>query len=247
MARSALAREFERSLKRELDFNVERRTIERCQAQFARDPTAHIPYVVKEYSTPRVIAMEFIGGVGVNDLDGLRRLGVDPAEVAVRGRADLAHARSSEFGFFHADPHPGNLRVLPGGVIAPLDYGMFGQLDGRTRERIADLLTGLLPRTPTASSAPSTPWRSAASTSTPGPCAATPPSWWPSYSDLTLDTIDLGTLAPRADRLHPDAPPAHPARPRPPDPLAGDDRGGRPRARPAFRHRRASFIRSSAT
>ena len=49
-----------------------------------------------------------------------------------------------ELGFFHADPHPGNLRVLPGGVIAPLDYGMFGRLDGRTRERIADLLIGLL-------------------------------------------------------------------------------------------------------
>ena len=82
-----------------------------------------------------------------------------------------------EFGFFHADPHPGNLRVLPGGVIAPLDYGMFGQLDGRTRERIADLLIGLLaqdtdrvlralealdirgePSTPAASAATSASW-----------------------------------------------------------------------------------------
>ena len=45
---------------------------------------------------------------------------------------------------FHADPHPGNLRVLPSGVVVPLDYGMFGQLDAPTRERIADLLTGLL-------------------------------------------------------------------------------------------------------
>ena len=49
-----------------------------------------------------------------------------------------------QFGFFHADPHPGNLRVLAGGVVAPLDYGMFGQLDIRTRERIADLLAGLI-------------------------------------------------------------------------------------------------------
>ena len=87
--------------------------------------------------------MEFIGGVGVNDLDGLRQMGVDPAEVAVRG-ARILLRQIFEFGFFHADPHPGNLRVLPGGVIAPLDYGMFGQLDARTRERIADLLTGLL-------------------------------------------------------------------------------------------------------
>jgi len=45
-------------------------------------------------------------------------------------------------GLYHADPHPGNLRVLPGGIVAPLDYGMFGQLDAMTRERIADLLSG---------------------------------------------------------------------------------------------------------
>jgi ubiquinone biosynthesis protein len=138
-----LVREFERSLKRELDFNVERRSMEKCRAEFAADPTAHIPYVVPEFSTGRVIAMEFIGGVSVNDLDGLRAMGVEPAEVAIRG-ARILLAQIFRFGFFHADPHPGNLRVLPGGIIAPLDYGMFGQIDARTRERIADLFTGLL-------------------------------------------------------------------------------------------------------
>ena len=56
----ALAREFERMLRRELDFTVERRTMQRCRHQFAADPTAHIPMVYEEYSTPRVIAMEFI-------------------------------------------------------------------------------------------------------------------------------------------------------------------------------------------
>src|SRR5262249_1051035 len=142
-APTSLAREFERSLKRELDFNVERRTMERCQVQFAGDPTVHVPYVVREFSDDRVIAMEFIRGAGVADLEGLRRMGVEPAEVAVRG-ARLLLKQIFRFGFFHADPHPGNLRVLPGGVVAPLDYGMFGQLDGRTRERIADLLMGLL-------------------------------------------------------------------------------------------------------
>jgi ubiquinone biosynthesis protein len=140
---TGLAREFERSLRRELDFNVERRTMERCRAQFAREPTAHIPYALPEHSTARVLAMEFIGGVGVGDLDGLRRLGVDPAEVAVRG-ARILLSQIFVFGFFHADPHQGNLRVLRGGVLAPLDYGMFGQLDATTRERIADLMIALL-------------------------------------------------------------------------------------------------------
>lgn len=139
----SLAREFERSLKRELDFTVELRTMRRCWRQFKNDPTAHIPFTVDEFSTPQVIAMEFIEGVGVNDLDGIRRLGLEPAKVAITGARVLIR-QIFEFGFFHADPHPGNLRVLPGGVIAPLDYGMFGQLDARTRERISDLLFGLM-------------------------------------------------------------------------------------------------------
>jgi ubiquinone biosynthesis protein len=63
--------------------------------------------------------------------------------VAVTG-ARILLKQIFEYGFFHADPHPGNLRVLEGGVIAPLDYGMFGHLDGRTRERIAGLLNGLV-------------------------------------------------------------------------------------------------------
>jgi ubiquinone biosynthesis protein len=143
----ALAREFERSLKRELDFNIERRTMQRCQSQFANDPTAHIPYTVDAFSTSRVIAMEFIDGVGVDDLAGIEAMGIEPAKVAVNG-ARILLRQIFEFGFFHADPHPGNLRVLPGGVIAPLDYGMFGQLDAKTRERIADLLAGLIAQDP---------------------------------------------------------------------------------------------------
>jgi ubiquinone biosynthesis protein len=143
----ALAREFERSLKRELDFTVELRTMQRCRTQFAGDATAHIPYTVDAFSTPRVIAMEFIGGVGVDDLEGIRAMGVDPSEVAITGARVLLRQIFS-FGFFHADPHPGNLRVLPGGVVAPLDYGMFGQLDAQMRERIADLLSGLIAQDP---------------------------------------------------------------------------------------------------
>jgi ubiquinone biosynthesis protein len=139
----SLAREFERTIKREIDFTIERRTMQRCRSQFAGDPTAHIPWVLEEYSTPRVVVMEYIVGVAIDDLDGIQRLGATPQDVAVTG-ARILLKQIFEFGFFHADPHPGNLRVLEGGVVAPLDYGMFGQLDGRTRERIAALIAGLL-------------------------------------------------------------------------------------------------------
>ncbi len=66
----SLAREFERTIKRELDFSTERRTMQRCRIQFAGDPTAHIPLVIEELSTPSVIAMEFIEGVSIDDLRG---------------------------------------------------------------------------------------------------------------------------------------------------------------------------------
>jgi ubiquinone biosynthesis protein len=140
---SAIVREFERTMRRELDLSVERRTMERCLAQFETEPLARVPATFKEYSTGRVLAMEFIAGVGVHDIQGIRALGVEPAEVAATG-ARILLSQIFSLGFFHADPHPGNLRVLPGGVIAPLDYGMFGTLDAVTRERIADLLLGLL-------------------------------------------------------------------------------------------------------
>jgi ubiquinone biosynthesis protein len=139
----ALAREFERTLWRELDFSAERRTIQRCRHQFAADPTAHIPMVYEDYSTSRVIVMEYIQGVGIDELDGIRAMGIEPADVAVTG-ARILLRQIFELGFFHADPHPGNLRVLAGGVVAPLDYGMFGRLDLPARERISDLLMGLL-------------------------------------------------------------------------------------------------------
>jgi ubiquinone biosynthesis protein len=192
-APTALAREFERTLRRELDFNVERRTIERCQVQFADDPTAHIPFTVNELSTGRIIAMEYIGGVGVNDLEGLRQIGVDPREVAVRG-ARILLTQIFQFGFFHADPHPGNLRVLPGSVVAPLDYGMFGQLDAPTRERIADLLSGLLgqdtDRVLRALEALEIRGEHVDPRALRRDCA----ELIASYSDLSLDTIDLGKL-----------------------------------------------------
>jgi ubiquinone biosynthesis protein len=188
-----LACEFERTIKRELDFSAERRNMQRCRIQFADDRSAHIPVVVEELSTSSVIAMEFIEGVAVNDLEGIRRLNAVPAEVAVTG-ARILLQQIFEFGFFHADPHPGNLRVLKGGVIAPLDYGMFGQLDGKTRERIADLLSGLLAqdsdrviRSLTAldirgESLDSRGFRRDVS------------ELVASYSDLSLDTIDLSVL-----------------------------------------------------
>jgi ubiquinone biosynthesis protein len=137
--------------------------------------------------------MEFIGGVGVNDLEGLRRIGVDPAVVAIRG-AQLLLRQIFELGFFHADPHPGNLRVLEGAVLVPLDYGMFGQLDARSRERIADLLTGLLSQDTDRVLRALDALEIRRENEDPRALRRDVAELVAAYSELTLDTIDLGNL-----------------------------------------------------
>jgi ubiquinone biosynthesis protein len=189
----ALAREFDRSLKRELDLSIERRTMERCRLQLERVPFSHVPTVYPEYSTSRILVMEFIGGVDVNDLGGLEQLGVEPAEVAVRG-ARLLLSQIFRFGFFHADPHPGNLRVLEGGVIAPLDFGLFGQLDVRTRERISDLLVGLLAQDTDRVLRALDSLDIRGNHTDPRALRRDVGELVAAYSDLTLDNIDLGLL-----------------------------------------------------
>jgi ubiquinone biosynthesis protein len=129
----------------------------------------------------------------VTDLDGLRRMGVAPAEVAVRG-ARILLTQIFRFGFFHADPHPGNLRVLDGGVIAPLDYGMFGQLDARTRERIASLLAGLLAQDTDRVLRALDALDIRGEHVDPRALRRDAAELVSAYSDLTLDTIDLGLL-----------------------------------------------------
>lgn len=138
-----IAKEFRRSLLRELDLASERRTMERVRHQFSGDRDVLVPATYPGLSTTRVLVMEFIGGFRVDDAGLLRDTGLDPKAVAARG-ARIGLKQIFRHGLFHADPHPGNMRVLPDGRIAMLDYGMFGHLDLITRERIGDLLAGLI-------------------------------------------------------------------------------------------------------
>ncbi|ADV60747.1 ABC-1 domain-containing protein [Isosphaera pallida ATCC 43644] len=139
----SLAREFERGLLRELDLGLERRTMERVREQFRDDPDVWIPQPIRERSCSCVLTMEFAQGLRIDDVNGLREAGIDPCLVAARG-ARIMIKQIFEHGFFHADAHPGNMRVRRDGVIIPLDHGMYGYLDRATRERIADLLDGLM-------------------------------------------------------------------------------------------------------
>jgi len=135
--------EFARSLRRETDLVWERRNIERFASLCEGDETVHIPKVYPKLSGKNVLVMEFIDGISTSDVDKLRDAGLSPEIIAQRG-ARLIVRSIFDFGFFHADPHPGNIFVLPGNVIAPLDYGMVGFVDDEMRETLFDMVSGIV-------------------------------------------------------------------------------------------------------
>jgi ubiquinone biosynthesis protein len=142
---TAVVAEFAKRLDQELDFTAEASHIERFAHQFAGDPTIHVPRVHHEISTRGVLVMEYIDAIKASNLAQLTAAGLDRREIATRIAA-LVMKQIFEFGFFHADPHPGNLHILPGNVICFLDFGMMGFLDRQTRETFADLVMGIARR-----------------------------------------------------------------------------------------------------
>lgn len=142
-----LVGEFSRSIRREMDLSREGYAIERIAADFAGDPTLHFPKVYRELTTPGILTLEFIDGIKVSDLDALERAGLDRRLIARRG-ADAFLRQVLEHGFFHGDPHPGNIFILPGNVICLLDYGMIGKLDASSREFLVEFLLSVSTRDP---------------------------------------------------------------------------------------------------
>ena len=130
---TAVVAEFARQMEQELDFTAEAAHIERFAHQFAEEPTIYVPKVFSDSSTRRVLTMEYIDAIKASRLDVLDAAALNRPEIATR-ITDLVMKQIFVHGFFHADPHPGNIHILPGNVICFLDFGMMGFLDLRTRE-----------------------------------------------------------------------------------------------------------------
>ena len=134
--------QFRRSLYRELDLAKEARNIEQFARYFADDPDIEIPHVYPQYVSPRVnVQSEILGIAGVAP-ERLRAAGLDPKMLASRG-ADAVLRMVLVHGYFHADPHPGNILFLPGNRIGIIDFGMVGMLTETRRNQIVDLLRAL--------------------------------------------------------------------------------------------------------
>ncbi len=134
--------EFARSIRRELDFSVEARLIERFRENYAGDSNVFIPRVYKQRSARRVLTMDWIDGARVDDLDEFPARNCDPVTVAAIG-CDTICKQIFQFHLFHADPHPGNVFVLRDNRIAFIDYGMVGHLERPDVIAIADLFRGI--------------------------------------------------------------------------------------------------------
>ncbi len=140
-----IVREFARTLNKEIDFEMEASYMERFARQFEGNETIRVPRVLRAYSTGKILTMEYIEGIKVTEIGRLKAAGLDPKVIASRG-ADLMLEQVFRYGLFHADPHPGNVFVLPGNVICYFDFGMMGVVDRRAREIFADLVYGYVRR-----------------------------------------------------------------------------------------------------
>ncbi len=140
---SATVAEMARTVRRELDFGREERNLQQFAALFKDDPTVRIPAPYTEYCTPRVLTMDLLEGKKLSEAEQLRTAGYDVEQIAHRG-AEIYMEMIFVHGFFHADPHPGNILLLPGNVIGLLDFGMVGRLDERMREDIEEMLMAIV-------------------------------------------------------------------------------------------------------
>ena len=137
-----IAAQFSRSLERELDLAVEARHVERLAKNFEGDPYIVIPKVYREWTSEVVNVQEHVDGIPGTDLAAVRAAGLDPKLLAARGVESSLKMILID-GFFHADPHPGNVIFLPGDRIAMIDCGMVGRLSPLRRNQVVDLLAGL--------------------------------------------------------------------------------------------------------
>ena len=137
-----IAGEFARSLERELDLGIEARNLARIGASFEGDPYIVIPKVYPEWTSEIMNVQEHIEGIPGTDLAAVRASGLDSKLLAARGAEALLKMILLD-GFFHADPHPGNVFYLPGNRLAIIDCGMVGRLSPLRRNQVIDLLAGL--------------------------------------------------------------------------------------------------------
>ncbi|OZB93428.1 AarF/ABC1/UbiB kinase family protein [Paenibacillus sp. XY044] len=138
-----LVEEFASSMRAELDYTQEGRNAEKIALQFQNDETVFIPRIYWQYTSSRVMTMEYIRGISLSHQEELVAKGYDLKEIAEKLVESMLHQIFIE-GFFHADPHPGNLLVRKDGSLAYLDFGMMGRLSEEMKDHLSSLIIALM-------------------------------------------------------------------------------------------------------
>jgi ubiquinone biosynthesis protein len=131
--------DFSRVIRQELDYTHEAQNADRFYFNFRESPTVRIPKIYWKYTTKRIMTQEFMEGTRILDLDRIEAMGLDPKTISI----NISNAYLKmvfEDGFYHADPHPGNLLVSKDGIIIFLDFGMAGHVDPVLRDNLANLI-----------------------------------------------------------------------------------------------------------
>ena len=131
--------EFEKTIKKELDFNIESLNLKRFAKNFTDNANIKVPRLYEELSTPRILTMEYIEGIKVSDKKALEKAGIDSSQVAKNG-FNLLCEQIFVHRYFHADPHPGNIFALEDGRLAFIDFGMMGRIGERDQRYFVDMI-----------------------------------------------------------------------------------------------------------
>ena len=134
---------FENMLKKELSLTNERKNMERFENNFKENEHLHVPVVYKKLSNNRILCMEFIEGIKITDKEKIKEAGFNPKEIASLG-LELYIKQVMKYGFFHADPHPGNIFLGKDGKLIFIDFGAMGTLYPYEIELLEELTLNFL-------------------------------------------------------------------------------------------------------
>ncbi len=137
-----IVKAFEKSILKELDYNTEARYITQFRNYYKDYTNFYVPKAFREYSTDKILFLELIKGCKITDVETLKRWGLEPTEIAEKGM-DIYMVQIFEHGYFHADPHPGNILIRPDGVLCLIDFGMIGKLSQADKFSFAGILIGM--------------------------------------------------------------------------------------------------------
>jgi ubiquinone biosynthesis protein len=140
---------FEKSMQRELDYMQELKNMERFRKIYKDRSNFHIPFPYRNFCTSKILTTEYIQGCKITDVAQLEVWGLEPKQIVERG-LDIYLTQIFEYGFFHADPHAGNILVRPNGTIVLIDFGMVGKLLKHHKYAFAGVFVGFANQDPKA-------------------------------------------------------------------------------------------------